>query len=70
MSLEIHATYENGVLKPSEPLPFREHEQVIVSVKPRESRLRKCVGLIPWNGDPAVLRKIAEDPEFGVMESP
>jgi predicted DNA-binding antitoxin AbrB/MazE fold protein len=34
MSITVEAIYENGVLKPTEPLPFQEHERVSVSVEP------------------------------------
>ena len=70
MSLEVEATYEDGVLKPSQPLPLREHERVVVSVKQKVSRIRKAAGLLRWTGDPDVLKQIAEDPECGVLESP
>jgi predicted DNA-binding antitoxin AbrB/MazE fold protein len=70
MSLEIEAVYEDGVLKPERPLPLKEHERVTVSVKPQTSRIRQSAGLLRWTGDPEVLRKIAEDPEFGISESP
>lgn len=66
MSLEIEAVYENGVLKPDTPLPLKEHERVTVSVKPHRSRIRQSAGLLRWTGDPEVLRKIAEDPQFGI----
>lgn len=33
MTITIDATYEQGVLKPSQPLPFREHELVRVTVE-------------------------------------
>jgi predicted DNA-binding antitoxin AbrB/MazE fold protein len=33
MSITIDATYEDGVLKPSQPLPFSEHQQVRVTVE-------------------------------------
>jgi predicted DNA-binding antitoxin AbrB/MazE fold protein len=70
MSLEFEATYEDGVLKPSQPLPLREHERVVISVRPRASRIRRAAGLIRWTGDPEILKQIAEDPECGVLESP
>jgi predicted DNA-binding antitoxin AbrB/MazE fold protein len=70
MSLEIEAIYEDGVLKPDRPLPLQEHERVTVSVKPQISRIRQSAGLLRWTGDLEVLRKIAEDPEFGISESP
>lgn len=34
MSITIDATYEDGVLKPAQPLPFDEHAQVRVTVEP------------------------------------
>jgi predicted DNA-binding antitoxin AbrB/MazE fold protein len=80
MSLEIEAVYEDGVLKPEKPLPLQEHQRVTVSVKPKSekppsekrpsSRIRQSAGLLRWTGDPDVLRKIAEDPQFGISESP
>jgi len=32
MPLQVDAIYENGVLRPLQPLDLREHEHVIVSV--------------------------------------
>ena len=69
MTLEVEATYEGGVLKLDTPLPLNEHERVTVQVKPHTSRMRQRAGSIKWTGDPEVLRKIAEDPEFGVLEA-
>jgi predicted DNA-binding antitoxin AbrB/MazE fold protein len=61
MSLEVEATYEDGVLKPSQPLPLREHERVVITVKSKASRIRQAASLIRWTGDPDVLKQIAED---------
>jgi len=33
MSLTVEATYENGVLKPSQPLPLKDHEKVVVTIQ-------------------------------------
>jgi predicted DNA-binding antitoxin AbrB/MazE fold protein len=52
MSLEVRATYENGVLKPDNPLPLSEHERVTVSIRSQSSDIRQSAGLIPWDGDP------------------
>jgi predicted DNA-binding antitoxin AbrB/MazE fold protein len=68
MSLEVEATYTNGVLKLDKPLPLNEHERLTVQVKPHTSRMRQRAGSIKWTGDPEVLRKIAEDPEFNVLD--
>jgi predicted DNA-binding antitoxin AbrB/MazE fold protein len=35
MTITIDATYEDGVLKPAEPLPLGEHARVRVTVEPR-----------------------------------
>ena len=32
MPLQVDAVYENGVLRPLQPLDLREHERVVVSV--------------------------------------
>jgi predicted DNA-binding antitoxin AbrB/MazE fold protein len=70
MSLEIEGTYEGGVLKPDEPLPLKDHERVVITVRPKTSRIRQSAGLIRWTGDPEVLRKIAEDPILDDVEAP
>ncbi len=38
MSMEIEATYENGMLKLDEPLPLRDHERVVVTVRVNPDR--------------------------------
>jgi predicted DNA-binding antitoxin AbrB/MazE fold protein len=35
MAITIDATYEDGVLKPSQPLPLSENEKVWVTVEPQ-----------------------------------
>jgi len=34
MAFTVEAVYENGVLKPAEPLPLKEHERVSTTVQP------------------------------------
>lgn len=70
MAITVEAIYEGGVLKVKEPLPFKEHETVQVTVQPALSWARMTAGLIQWRGDPEELRRIAEDDEFGILESP
>src|SRR5262249_46764811 len=81
MTLTVVATYENGLLKPEQPLPLKEHEKVRVTVEsvkepaaspPEEAEriVRRSYGLIGWTGDAETLRRVAEDPEFGLLESP
>jgi hypothetical protein len=37
MSITVDATYEDGVLKPAQPLPLGEHEKVRVTLEPQPS---------------------------------
>ncbi len=70
MTLTIEAIYENGVLKPAQPLPLKEHEKVRITVEPERTWAERTAGMLQWTGDPEVLRRIAEDDEFGILESP
>jgi predicted DNA-binding antitoxin AbrB/MazE fold protein len=64
MTLTIDAVYENGVLKPTEPLPLKEHEKVRVTVHTEASPLVRAQGIMGWTGDSETLERIALDPEF------
>jgi predicted DNA-binding antitoxin AbrB/MazE fold protein len=70
MALTVEAIYENGVLKPLQPLPLKEHERVTVVVRPTVSLARQTAGMVPWTGDVETLERITRDPEFGILESP
>ena len=70
MSMEISATYENGVLKLDNPIPLVEHQPVTVTVHEETSRAERSYGLLGWAGDPEVARMIAEDDAFGVLGAP
>jgi predicted DNA-binding antitoxin AbrB/MazE fold protein len=50
MAITIEAVYENGVLKPKEPLPLQEHEQVQITVHPRFGKLADSYGIMGWKG--------------------
>jgi predicted DNA-binding antitoxin AbrB/MazE fold protein len=69
MTLIVEAVYENGVLKPDRPLPFKEHDRVQITVQSKKSVARESAGMLRWHGDWETLRRIAEDDEFGIMES-
>ncbi len=70
MSLTVEAVYENGVLKPAQPLPLKEHERVSITVRPAISLARQTSGMVPWAGDLETLDRLIRDPEFGILESP
>jgi len=80
MSFTVEAVYADGCLKLSQPLPFKEHEKVTVTLQAlrrpnaptreeAERIVRQSYGLLRWTGDAETLRRVAEDPEFSVLES-
>jgi len=68
--ITIGAVYENGVLKPDSPLPLKERERVRVQITSGLNPVDASYGMLKWDGDPQVLRKIALDDEFSILESP
>lgn len=64
MAITVEATYEDGVLKPAQPLPLKEHEKVRVTVDPAVSRARRTAGLMGWKGDADLADQFAKDPEL------
>ena len=57
MSLEVEATYENGVLKPSRELPLRAGQQVTLTIQPIGSAAKRFCGSLRWTRDPEELRR-------------
>jgi predicted DNA-binding antitoxin AbrB/MazE fold protein len=70
MQLTVEAVYEDGVLKPAQSLPLREHERVQITVQATLSRARQTAGLLRWTGDPAELERFIRDPELDPSEGP
>ena len=69
MTLTVEAVYENGSLKPIEPLPLNEHEHVQITIARRPTLAEQCYGMMGWTGDDATLERIALDPELDPQES-
>jgi predicted DNA-binding antitoxin AbrB/MazE fold protein len=61
MTLTIEAIYENGVLKPAQPLPLNEHETVLITIEPQLSWADRTAGMLQWKGDYEDLRRIVEE---------
>ncbi len=70
MAITIEAVYENGVLKPSEPLPWKDGTRVRVAISSLDSPILKAYGIMGWTGDAETLERIALDPEFLPEEAP
>jgi predicted DNA-binding antitoxin AbrB/MazE fold protein len=68
MAIAVEAVYENGVLKPAQPLPLKEHERVQVTVHAPSNWVQETPGMIRWTGDHETLRRLAEDVEFDPQE--
>jgi predicted DNA-binding antitoxin AbrB/MazE fold protein len=64
MAITVTAVYEDGVLKPAEPLPLRDHDTVQVTVHIDPSPLVRAYGIIGWTGSAEDLERLALDPEF------
>jgi predicted DNA-binding antitoxin AbrB/MazE fold protein len=69
MTLTITATYEKGVLKPNQPLPLKEHENVQVTVETKTNWVDATAGLLGWTGSSEELQYFALDPELDPQES-
>jgi len=70
MTLTVEAIYENGVLKPTEPLPFKEHERVQVTVATQAPDILEAYGIMGWTGDAETVERFALDPEYLPEEEP
>jgi hypothetical protein len=76
MALTIEAVYENGVLKPAQPLPLKEHENVQVTVltAAEVQAAPACgprgYGLMQWTGSLEDLDYLIEDEDNDPLERP
>jgi predicted DNA-binding antitoxin AbrB/MazE fold protein len=62
MNITVEATFENGSLKPLQPLPLKEHDKVRITVQMPANRVRESQGLIGWKGAAEVVERVALDP--------
>jgi predicted DNA-binding antitoxin AbrB/MazE fold protein len=67
MAFQVEAVYENGILRPVQPLPLAEHERVQVTVSPVRTLVRESAGLIPCR-DAALIEQAALDPDLESSE--
>jgi hypothetical protein len=76
VSFTVEATYENGVLKPAQPLPLKEHEKVQLTVHPADdvptapTAEPRGYGLVRWTGSLEDLDYLIEDAENDPLEGP
>jgi predicted DNA-binding antitoxin AbrB/MazE fold protein len=68
MSITFEAIYENGVLKPTQPLPLKEGEQVQVTVRQPSCVADKTHGMIGWAGDADTFNRLLQECETDRLE--
>ena len=64
MAIVVDAIYENGALKPAQPLPLGKYQKVRVIVESEASPIMAAYGIIGRKGDHATLERFALDPEL------
>ncbi|MFL5342163.1 MAG: antitoxin family protein, partial [Gemmataceae bacterium] len=70
MAIIVDAVIENGLLRPTQPLPFAENETVRIIVQPKGDWVQDSYGLCGWKGDAEDLRRLALSPELDLEEEP
>jgi predicted DNA-binding antitoxin AbrB/MazE fold protein len=63
MALEVEATHENGILKPSQALPLQEGQKVNLTIHLAVSAAKQFCGGLRWTRDPEELRRYLNDPD-------
>ena len=64
MAVIVEAVYENGVLRLSQPLPWKEGERVRVAVSSLDSPLLKAYGIMGFKGTAEEAEYFALDPDL------
>jgi predicted DNA-binding antitoxin AbrB/MazE fold protein len=70
MKLTVQATYENGVLKPDQPLPFRDQERVQLTVETKKTWVEETHGIMGFKGTAEEADYFALDPELDYPPPP
>jgi predicted DNA-binding antitoxin AbrB/MazE fold protein len=70
MSLEIEATYQNGVFRPAQEVPLQEGQKVTLTIQPVGSAAKRFCGSLRWTGDPEELHAYLNDPDESSWGAP
>jgi len=68
MTWTIEAIYENGVLKPKQPLTLKEHEEVRITVHSGSTWVERTAGIMGFTGSAEEADYFALDPELDPLE--
>jgi predicted DNA-binding antitoxin AbrB/MazE fold protein len=63
MTITVDAIYENGVLRPIQPVALKEQEQVRVTIEASTSWAERTAGMIGWKGSHEKLEQILAEAE-------
>jgi len=63
VSLEVEATYQNGVLSPARELPLQEGQKVSITIQPVVSPAGRFCGSLRWTRDAGELHAYLNDPD-------
>lgn len=72
MALTVEAVYENGVLKPTSPLPLQDQDRVQLTIHTRSETSpsrQRGFGIARWTGSVEDLDYLIEDGENDVLEA-
>jgi predicted DNA-binding antitoxin AbrB/MazE fold protein len=61
MAITVEAVYENGVLKPVQSLPFKEHERVSLTVETAQLPIWEQIIALTADAPPEELAKLPVD---------
>jgi predicted DNA-binding antitoxin AbrB/MazE fold protein len=70
MPLTVEAVYENGVLKPAQPLPLKENQQVRLTIQPKANWVQETYGICGWTGSAEEADRFATDAELDFPPPP
>lgn len=70
MPITVEAVYENGVLKPMQPLPLQEHDRVRITIQAKTDWIQETYGICGWTGSAEEAERLATDPEFDFPPPP
>ena len=68
MAITVEAVFENGILRPLQPLPLAEHAKVSVTVEEVKSWTEKTYGMLGWTGTAEELDQLLEEAEEDFLE--
>jgi predicted DNA-binding antitoxin AbrB/MazE fold protein len=70
MTMSVEAIFENGVLKPKEPLSLAEHETVLLTVHTGTTWAERTAGIMGFRGTIEEADYFAMDPELAFPPPP